>query len=113
MQVWVVVDRYDHSETITSVHMTEKGAMIQAYNILFESYDSLCEHDKKAELDETQAAFKEEYPAAYEFVESYRMNIEEAMLADLTKHESDFGCFVGEWTDWATNVEVQVARLQG
>ena len=49
----------------------------------------------------------------HEFVKNNRLNIAEAKLADLTKYESDLGCFVGEWTEWSTNVEVQVARLQG
>ena len=40
------------------------------------------------------------------------MNIEEAKLADLSKHGDDLACFVGEWTEWSTNVEVQQARLQ-
>ena len=39
MNVWIVIDRYDHSETLTSAHLTEKGAMIKAYNILLEALD--------------------------------------------------------------------------
>ena len=41
MNVWIVIDRYDHSERITTAHLTEKGAMIQAYNILLEALDNL------------------------------------------------------------------------
>ena len=112
MNVWIVIDRYDHSETVTTAHMTEKGAMIQAYNILLEAYDNICDSGCYDD-DEANNEFKEEYPDAYEFVKNNRMNIEEAKLADLSKYESDLGCFVGEWTEWSTNVEVQVARLQG
>ena len=112
MNVWIVVDRYDHSETITTAHLTEKGAMIQAYNVLLEALDNICDSGCYDE-DEADNELKEEYPALYEFLKNHRLNIEAAKLADLTKHESDFGCFIGEWTDWATNVEVQIARLQG
>ena len=109
MNIWIVIDRYDHSETLTSAHLTEKGAMIKAYNILLEALDNFGCYDE----DEANNEFKEEYPDAYEFVKNNRLNIEAAKLADLTKYESDLGCFVGEWTEWSTNVEVQVARLQG
>ena len=112
MNIWIVIDRYDHSETLTSAHLTEKGAMIKAYNILLEALDNICDSGCYGE-DEADNEFKEEYPDAYEFVKNNRLNIEAAKLADLTKYESDLGCFVGEWTEWRTNVEVQVARLQG
>lgn len=111
MDVWIVVDRYDHSETITSAHLTEKGAMIQAYNILLEALDNICDsgwvEDNQANND-----FKEEYPDAYEFVKNNRLNIAQAKLVDLNKYESDLAYFVGDWTEWATNVEVQRTRLQ-
>ena len=114
MNVWIVIDRYDHSETITTAHLTEKGAMIQAYNILLEALDSILDSNAAwVEDDEVENELQQEYPDAYEFVKNNRMNIEEAKLADLSKYESDLGCFVGEWTDWSTNVEVQQARLQG
>ena len=112
MNVWIVIDRYDHSETITTAHLTEKGAMIQAYNILLEAYDNLVEHDETGGIDSTKAEFKEGYPDAYDFVEKNRMNIGEAKLADLNEHECDLASFVGEWTEWSTNVEVQQAWLQ-
>ena len=111
MNVWIVIDRYDHSETITTAHLTEKGAMIQAYNILLEALDGVLDAGWTDE-DEAENEFKADYPDTYEFVMKNRMNIDEAKLADLNKHEVDLASFVGEWTEWSTNVEVQQARLQ-
>lgn len=113
MNVWIVIDRYDHSETITTAHLTEKGAMVQAYNILLEALDSIFDFSNDGYTDEDASKeFKEEYPDAYEFVKNNRMNIEEAKVADLNKYEAELADFVGEWTEWATNVEVQQTRLQ-
>ena len=110
MDIWIVIDRYDHSETITTAHLTEKGAMIHAYSTLLEALDNIC--DSGFDGEEPANQFKEEYPEAHEFVKNNRLKIEEAKLADLNKYQSDLGCFVGEWSDWQVDVAVQTARLQ-
>ena len=110
MDVWVVIDRYDHCDNIVTVHMTEKGALIHTYGILLESYENICD-SAWVEDDEVENEFKEEYPDAYEFVKKYCGNIEEAKLADLTKHQVDLACFCGEGTDWATDVSIEKTRL--
>ena len=112
MNVWILLDRYDHSETITTAHLTETGALIQAYSILLEALDNIYDSGW-ADDDEAGNKFKEEYPDAYEFVKNNRLNIEEAKLADLNKHQSDLSCFVGEWSDWQVDVSIQETRLQG
>jgi len=109
MDVWVVIDRYDHSEHIVTVHLTEKGAMIHTYGILLESYDGICDSVWDDSEDDD---FKEEYPDAYEFVKKYCGNIEEAKLADLSKHQVDLTCFIGNATDWSTDVSIEQTRLQ-
>ena len=108
MDVWVVIDRYDHSDNIVTVHMTEKGAMIHTYGILLESYENICENGY---YDDDEGGLKEEYPDAYEFVKKYCGNIEEAKLADLSKHQVDLACFCGDGTDWSTDVSIQKTRL--
>ena len=110
MDVWVVIDRYDHCDNIVTVHMTEKGAMLHTYGILLESYESICESGYG--FDSEDGGLKEEYPDAYEFVKKYAGNIEEAKLADLTKHQLDLACFCGDGTDWATDVSIERTRLQ-
>ena len=40
MDIWLVIDRYDHSETVTTAHLTLKGALIQAWGLLLESQES-------------------------------------------------------------------------
>ena len=112
MNIWIVIDRYDHSETLTSAHLTEKGAMIQAYNILLEALDNIYDSGCYDE-DEADNEFKEEYPDAYEFVKNNRLNIEEAKLDDLNVWMADLICFVGEWTEWQTDVSIQQTRLVG
>ena len=117
MEVWGVIDCYDHSEYITTVHMTKKGAVIQVYNILLEVLDGICDGWLNGETtgcydeDEPDNEFKEEYPDAYEFVKKHHTNIEEAKLGDLWKHSGDLTCFVGEWTEWRTDVSIQKTRL--
>ena len=109
MDVWVVIDRYDHSENIVTVHITKKGAMIHIYGILLESYENICDSGCYKYND---GGFKEEYPDAYEFVKKHGGNIEEAKLADLSKYQTDLTCFIGEETDWSTDVSVEQTRLQ-
>ena len=31
MDIWLVIDRYDHSESGTTAHLTLKGGLIKAY----------------------------------------------------------------------------------
>tara|TARA_R110000824_G_scaffold236226_1_gene424953 strand:- start:161 stop:481 length:321 start_codon:yes stop_codon:yes gene_type:complete len=105
MNVWILVDRYDHSETTTSAHLTEKGAMLQAYRILLETYDNIIEADG-AEL------FKEEYPASYEFIKNWLDDDDEPLLVDLNNHWPNFQCYIGESTDWQIDVSIFQNRLE-
>ena len=111
MDIWLVIDRYDHSETVTTAHLTLKGALIQAWGLLLESYDSCAEtyYDSR---DDHVNEFREEYPDAYEFVKQHKSNISEAKTADLDKYISDLVQWVGEHTDWQTDVTIQTTRLQ-
>jgi len=106
MDVWIVIDRYDHSEVSTSVHMTAKGALIQAYHSLLEVYDGLCP-DWDGENE-----FKVEYPTAYEFVEKNKENIEDAKKSELDKYFGDLTCFVGEWTERRCDISINLNRLR-
>ena len=110
MDIWLVIDRYDHSETVTTAHLTLKGALIQAWGVLLESYDSCA--DIYDSGDDHALDFQEEYPDAYEFLKKHRSNISEAKTADLDKHINDLGQWVGEHTDWSTDVTIQTTRLQ-
>ena len=111
MDIWLVIDRYDHSESVTTAHLTLKGALIKAYEVLIETFEKVCNSDWGAE-DEVENEFEEEYPAAYEFIKQHRSNISEAKTADLDKHINDLGQWVGEHTDWSTDVAIQTTRLQ-
>ena len=111
MDIWLVIDRYDHSESVTTAHLTLKGALIKAYEVLIETFEKVCNSDWGAE-DEVENEFEEEYPDAYEFIKQYRSNISEAKTADLDKHINDLGQWVGEHTDWSTDVTIQTTRLQ-
>ena len=111
MDIWIVTDRYDHSEQITTAHLTKKGALIEAFNTLIESFENICGSDWGV-VDEVENEFKEDYPDAYEFVKQHRSNISEAKTADLDKHISDLCQWVGEHTDWSTDVSIQTTRLQ-
>ena len=111
MDIWLVIDRYDHSESVTTAHLTLKGALIKAYEVLIETFEKVCNSDWGAE-DEVENEFEEEYPDAYEFIKQHRSNISEAKTADLDKHINDLGQWVGEHTDWSTDVTIQTTRLQ-
>ena len=111
MDIWIVTDRYDHSEQITTAHLTKKGALIEAFKTLIESLENICDSDWGVE-DEVENEFKEEYPDAFEFIKQHRSNISEAKTADLDKYISDLGQWVGEHTDWSTDVTIQTTRLQ-
>ena len=111
MNVWLVIDRYDHSESITTAHLTLKGALIHAFNTLIESLDNICDSDWGVEA-EAENEFKEEYPDAYEFIKQHRLNISEAKTDDLDKHVNDLGQWVGEHSDWSTDVSIETTRLQ-
>ena len=111
MDIWLVIDRYDHSESVTTAHLTLKGALIKAYEVLIETFEKVCYSDWGAE-DEVENEFEEEYPDAYEFIKQHRSNISEAKTADLDKHINDLGQWIGEHTDWTTDVAIQTTRLQ-
>ena len=111
MDIWLVIDRYDHSESVTTAHLTLKGALIKAYEVLIETFEKVCNSDWGAE-DEVENEFEEEYPDAYEFIKQHRSNISEAKTADLDKHINDLGQWIGEHTDWSTDVAIQTTRLQ-
>ena len=111
MDIWLVIDRYDHSESVTTAHLTLKGALIKAYEVLIETFEKVCNSDWGAE-DEVENEFEEEYPDAYEFIKQHRSNISEAKTADLDKYINDLGQWVGEHTDWSTDVAIQTTRLQ-
>ena len=111
MDIWLVIDQYNHSESVTTAHLTLKGALIKAYCVLVEELERVCDSDWGTE-DEVENEFKEDYPDAYEFVKQHRSNISEAKTADLEKHIDDLGQWVGEHTDWSTDVAVQTTRLQ-
>ena len=111
MDIWLVIDRYDHSESVTTAHLTLKGALIQAYEVLIETFEKVCNSDWGAE-DEVENEFEEEYPDAYEFIKQHRSNISEAKTAALDKYINDLGQWVGEHTDWSTDVAIQTTRLQ-
>ena len=111
MDIWLVIDRYDHSESVTTAHLTLKGALIKAYEVLIETFEKVCNSDWGAE-DEVENEFEEEYPDAYEFIKQHRSNISEAKTADLDKHINDLGQWIGEHTDWTTDVAIQTTRLQ-
>ena len=111
MDIWLVIDRYDHSESVTTAHLTLKGALIKAYEVLIETFEKVCNSDWGAE-DEVENEFEEEYPDAYEFIKQHRSNISEAKTADLDKHINDLGQWIGEHTDWQTDVSIQTTRLQ-
>ena len=110
MDIWLVIDRYDHSESVTTAHLTLKGALIKAYEVLIETFDNCADfYDSD---DDHVNEFQEEYPDAFEFIKQHRSNIPEAKTADLDKHISDLCQWVGEHTDWSTDVTVQATRLQ-
>ena len=111
MDIWLVFDQYDHSETVTTAHLTLKGALIKAYSVVVEEVERLCDSDWGIE-DEVENEFEEEYPDAYEFIKQHRSNIPEAKTADLDNHISDVSQWVGEHTDWQINVSIQTTRLQ-
>ena len=111
MDIWLVIDQYDHSESVTTAHLTLKGALIKAYGVLLETFENVCSSDWGAE-DEVENEFEQEYPDAYEFIKQHRSNISEAKTADLNKYIDDLGCWVGEHTDWSTDVTIQTTRLQ-
>ena len=114
MDIWIVIDRYNHSEHITTAHLTKKGALIEAYKTLIESYDNCVDHsDFSGDNDDGYVnEFEEEYPDAHKFFKQHRSNISEAKTTDLDKYISDLGCWVGENTDWQTDVTIQTTRLQ-
>ena len=110
MNVWIVIDRYDHSDSVTTAHLTLKGALIEAFNTLIESYDNCADfYDCD---DHHTNEFQQGFPDAYEFIKQHRSNISEAKTADLEKHINDLGQWVGEHTDWSTDVTIQTTRLQ-
>ena len=111
MDIWIVIDRYDHSDSVTTAHLTLKGALIEAFTTLIESLENICGSDWGVE-DEVENEFKEEYPDAYEFVKQHRLNISEAKTADLSKYIDDLGCWVGEHSDWQIDVSIQTTRMQ-
>ena len=121
MDIWIVIDRYDHSEQILTAHLTKKGALIEAFKTLVESLENICGSDWGVE-DEVENEFKEDYPDAYEFKEDYpdayefvkqhRSNISEAKTADLHKYIDDLGQWVGEHSDWQIDVSIQTTRMQ-
>ena len=111
MDIWIVIDRYDHSEQILTAHLTEKGALLEAFKVLIESLENICGSDWGVE-DEVENEFKEEYPDAYEFVKQHRSNISEAKTADLSKYIDDVGQWVGEHSDWQIDVSIQTTRMQ-
>ena len=110
MDIWLVIDRYDHSEQITTAHLTLKGALIEAFNTLIESYDNCADYYESG--DDHVNEFQKEYPDAFEFIKQHRSNISEAKTTDLDKHISDLCQWVGEHTDWSTDVAIQTTRLQ-
>ena len=110
MNVWIVIDRYDHSDSVTTAHLTLKGALIEAFNTLIESYDNC--GDFYDSCDHHANEFQQDFPDAYEFIKQHRSNISEAKTADLEKHINDLGQWVGEHTDWSTDVTIQTTRLQ-
>ena len=107
MNVWVVIDRYDHSETTTSVHMTEKGAYIQAWQILLESWENIMNGGFADDED-----LVEDYPDVADFLKSYDNDIERAKLSELQRHLSDFACYIGESSDWICDVSIDANRLR-
>ena len=110
MNIWIVIDRYDHSDSVTTAHLTLKGALIEAFNTLIESYDNCADfYDSD---DHHANKFQQDFPDAYEFIKQHRSNISEAKTADLEKHINDLGQWVGEHTDWSTDVTIQTTRLQ-
>ncbi len=113
MDIWIVIDRYDHSDSITTAHLTKKGALIEAFNTLIESYDNIVDSNAAwVEDDEFENDFHQDFPDAYEFVKQHKSNISEAKTADLDKYISDLVQWVGEHTDWSTDVTIQTTRLQ-
>ena len=111
MDIWLVSDRYDHSETFTTAHLTLKGALIEAYKTLIESVDNICDSNWNVD-GEYENEFQEDFPDAYEFLKKHRSNISEAKTTDLDKYISDVCQWVGEHTDWSTDVAIQTTRLQ-
>ena len=113
MDIWLVIDRYDHSESITTAHLTLKGALIEAYKTLLETFDNILDSNAAwVEDDEVENEFQQDYPDAWEFVKQHKSNISEAKTADLDKYINDLGQWVGEHTDWSTDVTIQTTRLQ-
>ena len=110
MDIWLVIDRYDHSESVTTAHLTLKGALIYAWGVLLESYD--CCSGFYDTDDEHVDKFEEEYPDASKFIKQHRSNISEAKTADLDKYIGNVGQWVGEHTDWQTDISIQTTRLQ-
>ena len=111
MDIWIVIDRYDHSEQIITAHLTKKGALIEAWNILIESYDN-CIGQPFDDDDEYVNELEEEYPVVHKFIKQHRSNISEALTPDLYKHYGDLANWVGEQTEWQTDVSIQTTRMQ-
>ena len=111
MDIWIVIDRYDHSEQIITAHLTKKGALIEAWNILIESYDN-CIGQPFDDDDEYVNELEEEYPVVHKFIKQHRSNISEAKTADLSKYIDDVGQWVGEHSDWQFDVSIQTTRMQ-
>ena len=98
------------NQVLTHMH-SDDGIQAKDLLNLIESYDD-CVGCHLGEDGSYANEFEEEYPDAHKFIKQHRSNISEAKTADLDKHISDLGQWVGEHTDWVTDVTIQTTRLQ-
>jgi hypothetical protein len=105
MDVWILIDTYDHSEKSITSHLTKKGALIGAYHILNDYFDE----DYKCRSN----SLRDDSPELYSFLLKNQNKIEEALTAELDKYFEDLVYLIGDYSDWQVNVEIFQTTLQG
>ena len=110
MDIWTIVENghFPH----VSTHLTEKGALVFAYQNLLQEYEELM-----LDTDGSCESLKGQYPETHAFVNSISSLADigdnpSVTKEDLRNHFQNFRAFIGAWTDWNINCEIWKTKVR-
>ncbi len=122
MDIWIVLENVDHgAATNLTSHLTRKGAYIEAWTSLLQSYVELQEDIDDGWIGEEQnGELKDLVDKTFAIWEDTDMggdatknlDWDNIKLSDLEQHFSDFQLAVHEPLDWAKEVTIHKTTAQ-
>ena len=114
MDIWIVLENVDHgADTCLTSHLTRKGAYIEAWTSLLQSYVELQEDIDDGWIGEEQnEELKNLVDKTFAIWEDQSPDWDNIKLSDLEQHFSDFQLAVHEPLDWAKEVTIHKTTAQ-